>query len=64
MRVYITKDCFDGSKSKTIETDLEGTPMSQLMFMLMHTDVASITITRKFDLQRGIAKASAKEDEE
>ena len=57
MRVYITKDCYDGSKSRVIEADLDGMSMSSLIFMLMTAKVASITITKKFDLERAIDKA-------
>ncbi len=63
MRVFITKDCFDGSKSKIIEADLDGMSMSSLIFMLMGAKVASITITKKFDLNRAIAKANPEDDE-
>jgi hypothetical protein len=56
VRVFITKDCYDGSKSKIIEADLDGMPMSQLIFMLMSAKIASITITKKFDLQRAVKK--------
>lgn len=62
MRVYITKDCYDGSKSKIIEADLDGMPMSSLIFMLMTAKVASITITKKFDIERAIAKMNPEED--
>lgn len=63
MRVFITKDCFDGSKSKIIEADLDGMPMSELIWMMMHANVASITITKKFDLNRAIAKANPEDEE-
>jgi hypothetical protein len=62
MRVYITKDCYDGSKSKIIEADLDGMSMSSLIFMLMTAKVASITITKKFDLERAISKMDTPED--
>lgn len=58
MRVYITKDCFDGSESKIIEADLDGMSMSSLIFMLMGGKVASLTITKKFDIEKAIAKAN------
>lgn len=56
MRVFITKDCYDGSKSKIIEADLDGMPMSQLIFMLMSSKIAGITITKKFDINRAVGK--------
>ena len=63
MRVYITKDCFDGSESKIIEADLDGMSMSSLVFILMEAKVASITITKKFDIERAIAKANPEAEE-
>lgn len=56
MEVNITKDMYDGSKSKLIQVDLDGLSMSSLIFMLMNAKVAGITITKRFDLQRAIAK--------
>ena len=61
MRVFITKDHYDGSKSKIIETDLDGLPMSQLMFMMMSSGVAGITITKAFDIQKAVTKLEENE---
>ena len=51
MRVIITKDYWDGSRSKTAKTDLDGFNMTQLAFLLMEKGVASITITQVENLQ-------------
>jgi len=53
MRVVITKDMFDGTKSKGKELYLEGASMSDLIFMLMTGDVAGLTIT-KADVLQGL----------
>lgn len=63
MRVFITKDCYDGSKSRVIEADLDGMSMTELIFMLMTAKVASITITKKFDVARAVEKAKGDQDE-
>lgn len=60
MEVRITKDHYDGSKSKSAEVDLDGLPMSELIFMLMSAKVASITITKRFDLQSAVKKLEEK----
>ena len=46
MRVMITRDYWDGSKSQVTEVDLDGMGMGQLMMMLGHSGCASITITK------------------
>lgn len=58
MRVTITKDCFDGTHSRVMDTDLDGLSLNQLVFLLMGADVASITITKCFDLKRALDKAT------
>lgn len=60
MEVRITKDHYDGSKSKSVDVDLDGLPMSQLIFMLMSSKVASVTITKRFDLQKAVKKLDEK----
>jgi hypothetical protein len=62
MRVYITKDCYDGSKSRVMECDLDGMSMTELIFLMMTAKVASITITKKFDVRKAVAKADPEED--
>lgn len=61
MRVFVTLDYWDGSKSKATEMDLDGMPMSQFSFMMMKRGVAGITITHKSDLTRMVEQASGKE---
>jgi hypothetical protein len=61
MRVYITKDHYDGSQSKTVEMDLDGAPMSQLVFMMMSAKVAGVTITKKFDVRKAVGKLNEEE---
>lgn len=65
MEVWITKDHYDGSKSKIAAVDLDGCSMSELVFMLMSAKVAGITITKRFDIQEAVQKLNeTKEDKQ
>lgn len=52
MRVVVTLDKYDGSKSKTAELDLDGFGLNQLAFMLMNRDVCGATLTKVLDLRK------------
>lgn len=62
MRVVITLDRFDGSRSQGKELYLDGSGFTQLAFMLAEKSVAGATIT-KADVLNGI-KQMESEDEE
>lgn len=53
MKVAVTKDHWDGTRSKTIEVDLEAVSGRDLAFMLMGRSVAGVTIT-KTEALRGL----------
>lgn len=55
MKVLVTLDRLDGTKSQVRELDLEQVSGSQLSFMMMEAQVAGITIT-KSDLLTRIQK--------
>lgn len=46
MRIQITLDHYDGSKSKVTTVDLDGTGLNQIAFMLMNASVCGATITK------------------
>ena len=50
--VEITKDYWDGTKSKSTAFYLDSVSASELVFMLMEKGVGSITITKKTSLDR------------
>ena len=56
MEVWITKDHYDGSKSKTAKIDLDGFPMMELIMMMMSAKVAGVTITKRFNVQSAVKK--------
>lgn len=56
MEVWITKDHYDGSKSKTAPIDLDGFPMMELIMMMMSSKVAGVTITKRFNIQDAVKK--------
>lgn len=64
MRVVITKDCIDGSRSQAGTFNLDGLSVQQLVFMLTHADVASITITKADLLSRLDRLEEGPQDEE
>ena len=59
MRVAITKDMLDGSESQIKDFNLDGTGMTQLLFMLMQKGTMSITITKK-DVLKQLKKENLK----
>lgn len=61
MKVNITKDYWNGARSKTTTVDLDGFSMNQLAFLLLESGVAGITITQVESLQNMI-KHSNKPD--
>ena len=54
MLVRITKDYYDGSKSKEIEYDLEN-GLTGLSMQLMLSGVSSITITKIVSIQKMVS---------
>ena len=61
MRVWITKDYWDGTRSKAKLVDLDGLPMSQFLFMMMERGVAGFTVTHKTSVSRMLEQASGAE---
>lgn len=56
MKVLITLDTYDGSKSKTREVDLENVSGQQLMYLMMQADVYGVTITKADTLLKGVQR--------
>lgn len=64
MKVQITKDFWDGSKSKSKIVNLDGLSISALSFILMESGVAGITITRVENLNYMIKNLTRIKDHE
>ena len=45
MRIQVSLDCYDGSKSQTKEIDAEDFQVRELMWRLMEADVCGFTVT-------------------
>jgi hypothetical protein len=56
MKVNITKDYWNGEKSKIRTIDIDGFSMSQLAFLLLESGVAGITITQVETLETMIKR--------
>ena len=54
MKVWVTKDYYNGYRSVTKEVNLEAITGNRLALVLMEEGVASITITRSRSLQEMI----------